>query len=122
MKNLKILKREPFNFNILLPGSILIIFLLASVSVFAQKPTIERDNGAIKVQTLAEDLEHPWAIAFLPDDRLLLTERPGRLRIVDTANNVSESIQGVPDVFAKDRVVYRMLLLILISQITVMFI
>src|SRR5690606_26734171 len=57
--------------------------------------------GAIQVKTLAEDLEHPWAIAFLPDNRLLLTERPGRLRVMDTANTVSEPIQGVPEVFAK---------------------
>lgn len=72
-----------------------------SLSTFSQKPTIERDQGAIQVKTLAEDLEHPWAIAFLPDNRLLLTERPGRLRVMDTANTVSEPIQGVPEVFAK---------------------
>lgn len=82
---------------------IVVCCFLISISAFSQKPTIEREQGAIQVKTLAEDLEHPWAIAFLPDNRLLLTERPGRLRIMDTANNVSEPIQGVPEVFAKSQ-------------------
>ena len=36
----------------------------------------------VRVETVAEGLEHPWALAFLPDGRILVTERPGRLRIV----------------------------------------
>ena len=38
--------------------------------------------GDIAVETVAKGLDHPWALAFLPDGRMLVTERPGRLRIV----------------------------------------
>ncbi|HSI69062.1 MAG TPA: PQQ-dependent sugar dehydrogenase [Gillisia sp.] len=79
--------------------SFLLCFFCTGI-FFAQKPTVERDQGAITIETIAEDLEHPWALAFLPDDRLLITERAGTLRVMDTANNVSEPIQGVPEVFA----------------------
>lgn len=75
--------------------------LFTGFSANAQKPTIEREEGAIKVHTLAEDFDHPWGIAFLPDNRLLITERVGNLRILDTTQeNPSEPLQGTPEVFA----------------------
>ena len=40
--------------------------------------------GNIAVRTFAKGLDHPWALAFLPDGRMLVTERPGRMRIVGT--------------------------------------
>lgn len=52
------------------------------------------------VVILAENLEVPWGIAELPDGRFLLTERPGRLRILDTTGLDPEPVQGVPAVFA----------------------
>ena len=60
---------------------------------------IAMDN-ALRVETYAAGLDHPWAIAFLPDGRLLVTERPGRLRIVDTTGRLSEPLFNVPDVYA----------------------
>ena len=45
------------------------------------------------------DLEHPWGLAFLPDGRMLVTERPGRLRIVGTDGHVSEPLANVPEVY-----------------------
>lgn len=80
-------------------GIICILFI--GFSAKAQKPTIEREEGAIKVHTLAEDFDHPWGIVFLPDNRLLITERSGNLRILDTTmENPSEPLQGTPEVFA----------------------
>ena len=38
------------------------------------------ENGALRVTTVARGLENPWALAFLPDGRMLVTERPGRMR------------------------------------------
>ncbi len=55
---------------------------------------------AVKVETVAKGLAHPWALQFLPDGRMLVTERPGRLRIVTREGTLSAPISGVPKVHA----------------------
>lgn len=57
-------------------------------------------KGVVTAETVAEGLEHPWALAFLPDGRILVTERPGRLRIVAPSGRVSDPLGGVPKVQA----------------------
>jgi glucose/arabinose dehydrogenase len=57
-------------------------------------------DGNVTVETVVSGLEHPWALAFLPDGRILVTERPGRLRIVDASGRLSEPLGGVPAVQA----------------------
>jgi aldose sugar dehydrogenase len=54
-----------------------------------------------RVVTVATGLEHPWGIAFLPGGDLLVTERPGRLRLVRGGELVAEPIAGVPEVWAR---------------------
>ncbi|WP_291841965.1 PQQ-dependent sugar dehydrogenase [Maricaulis sp.] len=49
-------------------------------------------------ETVVEGLEYPWSLAFLPDGRMLVTEKPGRLRIVTPEGMVSDPVSGVPDV------------------------
>src|ERR1700676_1608370 len=56
--------------------------------------------GQLEVQTVASGLANPWALAFLPDGRLLVTERPGRMRIVTTEGLLSPPLKGVPEVWA----------------------
>ena len=53
-----------------------------------------------RVVTLTNALEHPWGLAFLPDGRMLVTERPGRLRIVGKDGTLSAPLAGVPTVAA----------------------
>lgn len=55
----------------------------------------------IKVETVASGLEHPWGLQFLEDGRMLVTEQPGRLRVVTGDGKVSPPVQGVPKVYAK---------------------
>jgi aldose sugar dehydrogenase len=55
---------------------------------------------AVTVETVAKGLEHPWALLFLPDGRMLVTERPGRMRIVEASGALSPPVAGVPAVFA----------------------
>ena len=55
---------------------------------------------AVKVETIATGLEHPWSLQFLPGNRLLVTERPGRLRLVSPEGVLSPPIDGVPNVSA----------------------
>jgi glucose/arabinose dehydrogenase len=66
-----------------------------------RSPTPESVKGVVRVETVAKGLEHPWGLAFLPDGRMLVTERPGRLRIVDQKGGVSKPLGGVPKVFAE---------------------
>src|SRR5207253_1363011 len=49
---------------------------------------------------VASGLVNPWAMAFLPDGRMLVTERPGRMRIVASDGKLSAPLQNVPKVFA----------------------
>jgi glucose/arabinose dehydrogenase len=55
--------------------------------------------GPISVVTVAEDLEQPWGLAFLPDGRMLVTEKAGRLRLVGQDGSLSEPLAGVPEVY-----------------------
>jgi glucose/arabinose dehydrogenase len=63
-----------------------------------RSPTPKPTQGVVRVETVARGLEHPWALAFLPDGRIIVTERPGRVRIVDRGGKVSEPLAGVPPV------------------------
>lgn len=78
-----------------------IALVLAMASAFpATSQEFETDAGKVRVVTVASELEHPWGLAFLPDGRMLVTERPGRLRIVGQDGSLSEPLLNVPDVYA----------------------
>lgn len=54
-----------------------------------------------QVSSVAEELEYPWSLAFLPDGRMLVTERPGRLRLLSAeGNTLVENLDGLPEVYA----------------------
>jgi glucose/arabinose dehydrogenase len=66
----------------------------------AAPQTFQSSTGPVQVETVAGNLQHPWGLGFLPDGRMLVTERPGRLRVVTTDGKLSPPVAGVPKVFA----------------------
>ena len=76
------------------------------VGVFAGSPVVGQEvlRSAlhdVRVVTVADDLEVPWSLAWLPGGDMLITERPGRLRIVRNGALLPDSVPGVPEGFAE---------------------
>jgi glucose/arabinose dehydrogenase len=61
----------------------------------------KKSNVAYEVVTVAEGLVNPWSLAFLPDGRMLVTEKAGRLRVVTQDGKLSEPVAGLPAVDAR---------------------
>jgi aldose sugar dehydrogenase len=94
-----------------------LVLLLAPAPAFAAEPA-----AAYAIETVAEGLDHPWSLAFLPDGRMLVTERAGRLRVIENGRLAPTPVAGMPPVyvdrqgglfevlpardFAKSRVIY----------------
>ena len=74
---------------------------LFSICLFALSCNLQAQTElSFKVETLISGLEHPWAMAELPDGRILITERPGRLRIVERGKLNPQPIKGLPEIVA----------------------
>ena len=74
-----------------------IFLVVAGVSVRADA---QNTTPAVALVPVAQGLDHPWAVAFLPQGQFLITERPGRMRVVSASGQVSPPLAGVPAVAA----------------------
>jgi aldose sugar dehydrogenase len=62
---------------------------------------IKSEKQTFKVEVIARELETPWGLAFLPDGRLLVSERPGRLRVIEKGKLLPEPVKGTPKVWER---------------------
>lgn len=76
------------------------VLLLVFPATAQQSQRFSTEKAEITVETVARGLENPWSLAFLPDGRMLVTERPGRLRLIGRGGAVSAPLEGVPAVAA----------------------
>jgi aldose sugar dehydrogenase len=89
----------------LVTAALAVAILLAASFLIAtgtrgEQPGFGSSAGELEVRTIARGLVNPWALAFLPDGTMLVTERAGRMRIVSAEGQVSPPLKGVPDVWA----------------------
>ncbi|MCW5750296.1 MAG: PQQ-dependent sugar dehydrogenase [Alphaproteobacteria bacterium] len=95
------MKRLPIKTNALSLAFVAGILLSGPGAAAAPGEVVARIGQEAIVRTVAEGLDVPWGMAFLPDGRMLVSERPGRLRIVHRDGRLSAPLTGVPEVHAR---------------------
>lgn len=76
---------------------------IAAMAANAHAETIDSRWATVQVETIAEGLAHPWGLAFLGSGRLLITERPGHMRIVEADGSLGEPIEGLPEIKVRNQ-------------------
>jgi glucose/arabinose dehydrogenase len=77
------------------------ILILAILPLGAMAQPLATEKAKFRAETVVEGLKNPWAAAFLPDGRILITEREGRLRVVENGELRPDPVSGIPGVWAK---------------------
>lgn len=72
--------------------------LLTALCLLTLAPAIAAQP--VEPVTVAQGLRHPWALAFLPDGRFLVSERPGQLRVIEPGGQIQPPVDGLPRVAA----------------------
>lgn len=82
-------------------ASSVILTGMALVSVEAWAESFATEAVGVRTDIVAGGLENPWGLDFLPDNAVLVTERPGRMRIVGVDGSISEPVAGLPEIAAR---------------------
>ncbi len=81
-----------------------VLGLFVALTAFAQGPSlvVTSEKHRFRVNWLAGGLEYPWSLAFLPDGRVLVTERPGRMRLLSADFRLDpQAVEGLPEIVAR---------------------
>lgn len=70
--------------------------LLLGLPFVAASQTFTSEDAQFRLETVADGLEHPWGLAFLPDGSMLVTERAGRLRVIQNGKLLPQAVWGLP--------------------------
>lgn len=81
-----------------LTGLCLVLCITPVLAAISNAPA--PNDSSVRVEVLADQLEHPWGLAFLPDGAILVSERPGRLRRIGGDGSVSAPLAGLPRIVA----------------------
>lgn len=84
-----------------IPRSLALLATLLAGACNGAEP--QAASPGIEARTVADGLDHPWSIAELPNGDLLVTERPGRLRLIQDGVLIEQAIPGVPEVFHRNQ-------------------
>ena len=88
--------------NFKLIGLVMASGLISTAAVAQQNAqtnkTLETKDYKIRATTVVSELKNPWAVAFLPDGRMIITERRGTMRLVDGGKLITAPIEGIPKV------------------------
>jgi len=87
--------------KIALAASMALILAAPAFAAAPSSPQPQHEADPFKLTTVAKGLVNPWGLALLPDGRYLVTERPGRMRIVAKDGTLGEPLAGVPEVLAR---------------------
>ena len=83
------------NFSLVALGGLVGLAAISTTS--AQGQVYESVEHDFRVVTVAEDIQHPWSIAFLPDGDMMFTQRTGELRIVRDGKLLPDPVEGIPE-------------------------
>ena len=91
---------EQFTLKLAISFALFLIGCNQAPAGLAESGIVATQNGEVKfrVETVASGLEVPWSIAFLPNRRTLVTERPGRIRIIENGKLRAQPIHTISDV------------------------